>query len=67
MFLLRRRPLMKWLPRMCIRLDSAQPGRSEVTEITSEVLLQAMAKNPAERFGSYDEFIMAMEMSRTNC
>jgi serine/threonine-protein kinase len=37
----------------------------EVTEITSEVLLQAMAKNPAERFGSYDEFIMAMEMSRT--
>jgi len=37
----------------------------EVTEITSDVLLQAMAKNPAERFGSYDEFIMAMEMSRT--
>jgi serine/threonine protein kinase len=37
----------------------------EVTEITSDVLLRAMAKNPAERFGSYDEFIMGMEASRS--
>ncbi len=37
----------------------------EVTEMTSDVLLQAMAKNPAERFGSYDEFIMGMETSRS--
>jgi len=37
----------------------------EVTQPTSDALLKAMAKNPAERFLSYDEFIMALTASRS--
>jgi serine/threonine protein kinase len=38
----------------------------DVTEFTSNALLQAMAKNPAERFETYDDLTMALEASRTN-
>jgi serine/threonine protein kinase len=37
----------------------------EVTEFTSNALLQAMAKNPAERFENYDDLRMALEASRS--
>jgi serine/threonine-protein kinase len=37
----------------------------EVSQPTSDTLLKAMAKNPAERFLSYDEFIMSLEASRS--
>jgi len=37
----------------------------EVTQPTSDALVKAMAKNPAERFLSYDEFIMALEAARS--
>jgi serine/threonine protein kinase len=37
----------------------------EITQPTSDALVKAMAKNPAERFLSYDEFIMALEASRS--
>ena len=37
----------------------------EITQPTSDVLSRAMAKDPAERFESYDEFIMAMTASRS--
>ena len=37
----------------------------EVTQPTSDVLVQAMAKDPAHRFQSYDEFIMAMTAARS--
>ncbi len=37
----------------------------DVTELTSTALLQAMAKNPAERFDSYDDLRMALEASRS--
>ncbi len=36
----------------------------EISQAGSDVLVQAMAKNPAERFQSYFEFIMAMEAAR---
>jgi serine/threonine protein kinase len=32
----------------------------EITQAGSDVLVRAMAKNPTDRFQSYDEFIMAM-------
>jgi len=37
----------------------------EITQPTSDTLVKAMAKNPAERFLSYDEFIMALEAARS--
>lgn len=37
----------------------------QITVPTSNALVVAMAKVPAERFASYDEFIMALEASRT--
>jgi serine/threonine-protein kinase len=35
----------------------------EVTQATSDALVKAMAKNPADRFQSYDEFTIALEAS----
>src|SRR5205085_10341553 len=37
----------------------------EVTQPTSDALVRAMAKNPAERYQSYGEFIMALEAARS--
>lgn len=37
----------------------------EVTQPTSDALVKVMAKNPAERFLSYDEFISVLEASRS--
>jgi serine/threonine-protein kinase len=37
----------------------------EISQLGSDAIVQAMAKTPAERYGSYDEFIMAMEAART--
>ncbi len=37
----------------------------EITQPTSDALIKVMAKNPAERFLSYDEFIMALEQARS--
>jgi serine/threonine protein kinase len=37
----------------------------EISQPTSDALARAMAKNPGERFQSYDEFIMALEASRS--
>ncbi|PYM09953.1 MAG: serine/threonine protein kinase [Verrucomicrobia bacterium] len=37
----------------------------EITEPTSEALVIAMAKNPAERYRTYDDFRMALEASRS--
>ena len=37
----------------------------EITPPTSDALLKVMAKNPAERFLSYDEFIMALNAARS--
>jgi eukaryotic-like serine/threonine-protein kinase len=37
----------------------------EITQPTSDALVKALAKNPAERFLSYDEFIMALEAARS--
>jgi serine/threonine protein kinase len=36
----------------------------EITQATSDAVMQAMAKNPKERFQSYDEFRMALEAAR---
>jgi eukaryotic-like serine/threonine-protein kinase len=36
-----------------------------VTQPTSDALIRAMAKNPSERFQSYDEFIMALTAARS--
>jgi eukaryotic-like serine/threonine-protein kinase len=37
----------------------------EISPATSEALSRALAKNPADRFLSYDEFIMAFEAARS--
>jgi serine/threonine protein kinase len=37
----------------------------EITQPTSDAFVKVMAKDPAERFLSYDEFIMALEGSRS--
>src|SRR3954467_11890944 len=37
----------------------------EITQATSDALMKSMAKNPADRFLSYDEFQMAFEAART--
>ena len=37
----------------------------EITRPTSDALVIAMAKSPAERFQSYDEFIIALEQARS--
>jgi serine/threonine protein kinase len=37
----------------------------EITQLTSDALVKVMAKNPADRFLSYDEFSMALEASRS--
>jgi len=37
----------------------------EISQPTSDALVRAMAKNPADRFLSYDEFIMALEAARS--
>jgi serine/threonine protein kinase len=37
----------------------------EITEPTSDALVRAMAKRPDGRFGSYDEFIMALTLARS--
>ena len=40
--------------------------RTDITQLTSDALAQAMAKSPAERYQTYDEFIMALENARTH-
>jgi len=37
----------------------------EITQPTSDALVRVMAKNPADRFLSYDEFIMALTAARS--
>ncbi|HLP76399.1 MAG TPA: serine/threonine-protein kinase [Candidatus Paceibacterota bacterium] len=37
----------------------------EVTQYTSDALMKVMSKNPADRFLSYDEFRMALELARS--
>jgi serine/threonine protein kinase len=38
---------------------------TEITVGTSDALCRALAKNPADRFLNYDEFIMALEIARS--
>ena len=37
----------------------------EITQTTSDALVRAMAKNPADRFQSYDEFILVLTAARS--
>src|SRR5277367_2059016 len=37
----------------------------EITDLTSNALVQAMAKSPADRFATYDEMQMALETARS--
>ncbi len=36
----------------------------ELTQLTSDALVKSMAKNPADRFLSYEDFILALEVAR---
>jgi serine/threonine protein kinase len=36
-----------------------------ITEATSQAIMRALAKNPDDRFQSYDEFIMALTSARS--
>src|SRR6185436_1683715 len=38
----------------------------DVTQPTSDALVKVLAKNPSDRYLSYDEFIMALEAARTH-
>jgi serine/threonine-protein kinase len=37
----------------------------EISQLTSDALLRVLAKNPADRFLSYDEFGMTLEAARS--
>jgi hypothetical protein len=37
----------------------------DISQLGSDALVQAMAKHPADRFHTYDEFIMAMQAARS--
>ena len=37
----------------------------DITQLTSDAIVRAMAKNPADRFQTYDEFAMALYSSRS--
>ena len=37
----------------------------EISQPTSDALVKTMAKNPSDRFLSYDEFIMSLEAARS--
>jgi serine/threonine-protein kinase len=37
----------------------------EISQPCSDALLRAMAKNPADRFQSYDEFSLALQAARS--
>ncbi|HEX3890605.1 MAG TPA: serine/threonine protein kinase, partial [Verrucomicrobiae bacterium] len=37
----------------------------DITQLTSDALVKVMAKNPADRFLSYDEFIITLEAARS--
>jgi len=37
----------------------------EISQATSDALARSLAKNPADRFLSYDEFKMALEAARS--
>lgn len=39
---------------------------TDITELTSNALVRAMAKHPSERFETYDEFAMALEAARSH-
>jgi len=40
-------------------------GAQHITQPTSDAICRALAKNPGERFLSYEEFIMELEMARS--
>jgi serine/threonine protein kinase len=40
-------------------------GAQHITQATSDAIAQAMAKNPGDRFLSYDQFSMALEAARS--
>ncbi len=40
-------------------------GCQHISQATSDAIAQALAKNPGDRFRSYDEFVMALEAART--
>jgi serine/threonine protein kinase len=46
-------------------LTPANLVEPEISQATSEALSRALAKSPAERFLSYDEFIMSLEAARS--
>jgi serine/threonine-protein kinase len=48
-----------------LRPPNELEGAQHVSQPTSDALCQALAKNPAERFLSYDEFIIALESARS--
>jgi len=46
-------------------LTSPNMVRPEISQATSDILAKALSKSPADRFLSYDEFIMRLESSRS--
>ena len=46
-------------------LTPANLVRPEISQPASDTLLRALAKSPADRFLSYDEFIMSLEAARS--
>jgi serine/threonine protein kinase len=41
-------------------------GCQDITQMTSDAITKALAKNPADRFLSYDELIMVLESARSH-
>jgi serine/threonine protein kinase len=60
-------PTVEELVRAHVSVPLTPPDQviPEVSQLCSEAIVRAMAKNPADRFQSYGEFIMAFEYART--
>ena len=50
---------------LAIPLRPAHEVNPAISRPTSDALSKAMAKHPGERYGSYDEFIMALTAARS--
>ena len=61
-------PTVEELVRAHVEMELRPPNQVllEVTQLTSDALVKVLAKNPADRFLSYDEFIMALEVARSH-
>ena len=62
-------PTVEELVRAHVQVELTPPnhveGSQDITQFTSDVITKVLAKNPSERYLSYDEFSMALWQARS--